>query len=407
MKPWLSIVGLDEDGLEGLRPHACALIREAELLVGGERHLAMVPPNGAERRSWATPLRTTVDEILGWRGRRVVVLATGDPMWFGIGVTLARAVAPDELLVVPGRSAFSLACARLGWPLGDVECLTLHGRPLSLLNAVVAPGARLMLLSNDGGSPNAVAQRLQELGYGESRLVVLEHMGGSVERTVEATAAGWTSDRCADLNTIAVECRAGLGASVRSRLAGLPDEAFRHDGQLTKREVRAVTLAALAPMPGECLWDVGAGCGSVAIEWLRSGRLMCAVAVEREAARRALIAENAEALGVPLLEIVAGEAPAALAGLPRPDAVFVGGGLTVAGLPETCWAALKAGGRLVANAVTVEGEARLLALRSAFGGELTRIAVSRAETLGSGPRDGRFSGWRPLMPVTQLAAVKR
>jgi precorrin-6Y C5,15-methyltransferase (decarboxylating) len=400
VKPWLAVVGLGEDGLEGLRPAARGLIAEAELLVGGERHLAMVPPNGAARKGWATPLRDTVEEILGWRGRRVVVLATGDPMWFGVGATLARAVPREELLILPGVSAFSLACARLAWPLPDVECLTLHGRPLSLLNAV-APGARLLLLSHDGATPTAVAARLRDLGYRDSCMVVLEHMGGTAERIIEGTAADWPSERCADLNTIAVECRAGPGALPRSRLAGLPDDAFRHDGQITKREVRAATLAALGPLPGERLWDVGAGCGSVAIEWLRAGRDLRAVAIERDAARRAMIVENAEALGVPQLEVVAGEAPGALAGLETPQAVFVGGGLAAPGLLDACWAALSPGGRLVANAVTVEGEARLLAFRAEKGGELTRIAVSRADSVGG------FTGWRPLMPVTQLAAVKR
>jgi precorrin-6Y C5,15-methyltransferase (decarboxylating) len=399
---WLSIVGLGEDGLEGLSPVARGLVDRAEVLVGGTRHLAMVPENGAvERMTWASPLRLTIEEILRRRGRRVVVLATGDPMWYGIGVTLARAVPPAEMLILPAASAFGLACARLGWPLAEVECLTLHGRPLALLNGVVAPGARLLLLSNDGTTPAEVARALTALGYGPSRLVALEHMGGAKERQVEATAESWAAERVADLNTLAVECvAAGPEAFVRPRVPGLPDEAFIHDGQLTKREIRAATLAALAPLPGQRLWDVGAGCGSVAIEWLRCGRSLRAVAVEREARRAAMIAENAAALGVPQLEIVTGEAPAALADLPAPDAVFIGGGVTAPGLAERCWEVLPRGGRLVANAVTVEGEARLIALRAAIGGTLTRLAVSRAEPVGP------FTGWRPLRPVTQLAAAK-
>lgn len=399
---WLSVVGLGEDGLEGLSPVARGLIDRAEVLVGGTRHLAMVPENGAvERMTWASPLRLTIEEILRRRGRRVVVLATGDPMWYGIGVTLARAVPPAEMLILPAASAFGLACARLGWPLAEVECLTLHGRPLALLNGVVAPGARLLLLSNDGTTPAEVARALTALGYGPSRLVALEHMGGAKERQVEATAEGWAAERVADLNTLAVECvAAGPEAFVRPRVPGLPDEAFIHDGQLTKREIRAATLAALAPLPGQRLWDVGAGCGSVAIEWLRCGRSLRAIAVERAAGRAAMIAENAAALGVPQLEIVTGEAPDALADLPAPDAVFIGGGVTAPGLAERCWEALPRGGRLVANAVTVEGEARLIALRAAIGGTLTRIAVSRAEPVGP------FTGWRPLRPVTQLAAAK-
>ncbi len=400
MSRWLAIVGLGEDGLEGLSPTARALVEEAEVVIGGERHLALVPEGGVERLTWGFSLTETVEAILARRGRRVVVLATGDPMWYGIGVTLARHVGLDEMVVLPGLSAFSLACARLGWPLAETETLTLHGRPLDLINGVVSPGARLLLLSHDGETPAKVARRLSELGYGASRIVVLEHMGGPKERAIEGRAEGWNEARVADLNTIAVVCAGSGPAVARPRLPGLPDDAYRHDGQITKREVRAVTLAALAPLPGELLWDVGAGCGSIAIEWLRGGPRLRAAAVERDADRRALIAENAAALGVPTLEIVAGEAPAALAGLEPPDAVFVGGGLGSEGLLEACWEALEPGGRLVANAVTVEGEARLIDWRRRVGGELGRLSVARAEPMGD------FAGWRALAPVTQLVAVK-
>ncbi len=401
MSRWLTIIGLGEDGLEGLTPAARKLIEQAQTLVGGERHLAKVPNGTAERLSWVSPLKLTIDEILKRRERRVVVLATGDPLWFGIGVTLLRAVPAEETWIVPGVSAFALACARLGWPLAEVECLTLHGRPFAFLNGVVAPGARLLLLSHDGATPMAVAKALTALGYGPSRLTVLEHMGGADERHLTGIAETWTAGETLALNTIAVECIPGLDAVVLARAPGLPDDAFRHDGQLTKREVRAATIAALAPTPGQLLWDVGAGCGSIAIEWLRSHRTLAAIAVEREAARCAVISENAAALGVPHLEFVEGEAPAALAELPPPDAVFIGGGLTTAGLVERCWQALKPRGRLVANAVTVEGEARLFALRAEIGGELTRIAISRAEPIGP------YTGWRAHRPVTQLAATKR
>jgi precorrin-6B C5,15-methyltransferase / cobalt-precorrin-6B C5,C15-methyltransferase len=401
MSRWLTIIGLGEEGLDGLTPAARKLIERAETLVGGERHLAKVPNGTAERLRWATPLKLTVDEILKRRERRVVVLATGDPLWFGIGVTLLRAVPAEETWIVPGVSAFALACARLGWPLADVECLTLHGRSFAFLNGVVAPGAKLLLLSHDGATPRAVAKALTTLGYGPSRLTVLEHMGSADERHLTGIAESWTAGETLALNTIAVECIPGSAAIVRARVPGLPDDAFRHDGQLTKREVRAVTLAALAPTPGQRLWDVGAGCGSVAIEWLRSHRTLAAVAVEREHDRCAMIGENAAALGVPHLELVEGVAPAALAELSPPDAVFIGGGLSTPGLVERCWQALNPRGRLVANAVTVEGEARLFALRAEIGGELTRIAVSRAEPVGA------YTGWRAHMPVTQLAATKR
>jgi len=401
MSRWLTIIGLGEDGLEGLTPAARKLVERAETLVGGERHLAKVPNGTAERLRWASPLKLTIDEILRRRERRVVVLATGDPLWFGIGVTLLRAVPAEEIWIVPGVSAFALACARLGWPLADVECLTLHGRSFAFLNGVVAPGAKLLLLSHDGATPLAVAKALTALGYGPSRLTVLEHMGSADERHLTGIAESWTAGETLALNTIAVECIPGHDAVVRARVPGLPDDAFRHDGQLTKREVRAATIAALAPTPGQLMWDVGAGCGSVAIEWLRSHRTLAAVAVERDVGRCAMINENAAALGVPHLELVEGQAPAALTELAPPDAVFIGGGLTTAGSVERCWQALKPRGRLVANAVTVEGETRLFALRAEIGGELTRIAISRAEPIGP------YTGWRPHMPVTQLAATKR
>ncbi|MCH8809939.1 MAG: precorrin-6y C5,15-methyltransferase (decarboxylating) subunit CbiE [Proteobacteria bacterium] len=401
MTPWLSIVGLGEDGLPGLAPAARALLDNAEVLIGGTRHLDMVPDDGRERLTWPSPLGAIVEEIARRRGQRVCVLATGDPMHYGIGVTLAKAVPMDEMVIIPAPSAFSLACARLGWTLSEVEPLTLHGRPLALLHPAIQPGARLLLLSNDAATPDQVAELLRARGYGPSRMVVLEHMGGAKERRLDATAEAWQPGRVADFNTIAVDCLAGPDAALLPRTPGLPDEAFRHDGQMTKREVRAVTLSALQPVPGQLLWDLGAGSGSIAIEWMRSHPRCRAIAVERYADRIALIAGNAAALGTPGLEIVEGEAPGALDGLEAPDAAFIGGGLRADGNFETCWDRLKPGGRLVANAVTVEGEQALARWRAELGGELIRIAVSRAGAIGP------YTGWRPLMPVTQLRAVKR
>jgi precorrin-6Y C5,15-methyltransferase (decarboxylating) len=375
-------------------------VEAAELIVGGERHLAMLPPAIQGRRlCWAAPLSRTVEEIVAQRGHPVAVLATGDPMHFGIGVTLARAVPVSEILMLPAPSAFSLAAARLGWPLADCECLTVHGRPLARFTGFLHPGARLLLMSHDGTTPAEIAAELVRRGFGGSRLILLEHMGGQRERILEATADAWTIEQTADLNTLAIECRAGSDAVSYPRLPGLPDEAFQHDGQLTKREIRAATLAALAPLPGQRLWDVGAGCGSIAIEWLRAGHEMKAIAIESDAKRLGFIAGNAAALGTPEIEVLAGKAPQALENLAPPDAVFIGGGMTDE-IVERCWAALPAGGRLVANVVTVEGEAGLARHRAVLGGTLTRIAVSRAEPIGS------RLGWRPMMPVTQWAAVK-
>jgi len=396
---WLSVIGIGEDGLAGLAPTARTLVEQAQVLVGGERHLALVPDSAAERLTWRTPLADTLPEIAARRGRRVVVLASGDPLWYGVGALLVRHFGREEMVLLPGRGAFSLAAARMHWSLADCVSLTLHGRPLVRLALFLTPGARLLILSENGETPARVAAHLTAHGWGQSTLTLLERMGGPQERRLEGFAATWPAGRVADLNTLAVECVAAPEARPLSRLAGLPDDAFRHDGQITKRVVRAATLAALAPLPGETLWDVGAGSGSIGIEWLRGGGGR-AMAIERVAARVALIAENAALLGVPELEIVAGEAPAALRDLPTPDAVFLGGGTGEPGLFEAAWNRLRPGGRLVANAVTVASEARLAAWHQAQGGRLVRIAVSEAEPLGGA------QSWRALLPVTQVTLVK-
>jgi precorrin-6Y C5,15-methyltransferase (decarboxylating) len=304
------------------------------------------------------------------------------------------------MTIVPHPGAFSLAAARLGWAIADCALLSLHGRPLDTLRLHLAEGRRALILSEDGATPAAVARLLTDAGWGPSRITVLEHLGGPAEAIGNVTAAEWGERRVADLNTIALECRAAPGARGLSRLAGLPDEAFEHDGQLTKREVRAATLAALAPVWGEHLWDVGAGCGSIAIEWLRSGEQMSAAAIERDPGRAAVIARNAAALGVPGLQIVSGAAPQALAGLTPPDAIFVGGGIGGPNLLPALWQALRPGGRLVANVVSIEGERVLLDWQARHGGSLTRLAASRAE------KRGGHHLWRPLIAVTQLAVSK-
>jgi precorrin-6B C5,15-methyltransferase / cobalt-precorrin-6B C5,C15-methyltransferase len=400
MKPWLAIVGIGEDGLAGLSAAARTLVETAEILVGGARHLAMVPAGDAERLVWGRPLGDTIDAIAARRGRRVAVLASGDPLWYGVGAVLAGRFAQQEITILPQPGAFSLAAARLCWPLAECVTISLHARPLDSLRLHLAPRRRVLALSEDGGTPAAVAELLTGLGWGSSRLTVLSRLGGPRETMATHEAQCWGGRQVADLNTIAIECRARPGARALPRFAGLPDDAFEHDGQLTKREVRAATLAALAPLPGETLWDVGAGCGSIAIEWLRGCEGGTAVAIERNPARAAMIARNAASLGVPGLQIVVGAALEALAGLLQPDAVFVGGGIGKPGLVAALWLALPAGGRLVANAVTAEGEAVLLDWHARHSGTLIRIAVSRA-----GPAGGRHL-WRPLAGVTQLAAVK-
>lgn len=399
---WLSVVGIGEEGPGALSPAARSLVKTAEFLFGGARHLAMVPEGKAERYAWERPLNRTIERIARHRGRRVVVLASGNPLWFGIGVRLARHFPREEMTILPQPSAFSLAAARLSWPLADCGLLTLHGRPLDSLRLHLAPGRRLLVLSENGTTPRQAARLLDALGWGESRIEVFAHLGGKNEAVFAGTAQDWGDRLVPDLNTIALLCRAGNRARALPRVAGLPDDAFEHDGQITKREVRAATLAALSPLPGERLWDVGAGCGSVAIEWLRLSEGRAAIAIERRAERAAIVAQNAARLGVPGLDVVCAEAPAAFASLPRPDAVFIGGGGSE-NLFAAAWDALREGGRLVANVVTVEGEALLFDWQGRVGGTLSRIAVSRAEPVGA-TQPRRL--WRPLATVTQLAAVK-
>jgi precorrin-6Y C5,15-methyltransferase (decarboxylating) len=399
MTRWLSVVGIGEDGLAGLSAAAQTLLDTAEILVGGARHLALVPGGVAERIAWERPFESSVAALARHRGRRVVVLASGDPMWYGVGAVLARQFPREEMAIVPSPSAFSLAASRLGWSLAECGQISLHARPLDMLRLHLAPGRRLLLLTEGGHAPAAVAALLSGLGFGLSMLTVFEHLGGPREAAATASAAEWGGRRSADLNTIALECRAGPGARVLSTVPGLSDDAFEHDGQLTKREVRAATLAVLSPVWGEMLWDIGAGSGSVAIEWLRAVPGTAATAVERDPARAAAIARNAAALGVPGLRVIHGEAPAALpAG--TPDAVFVGGGVAAEGMLPAVWQALRPGGRLVANAVSLAGERALIDWRKRHDGALTRLAVSRAEPLGAGET------WRPLLAVTQLAATK-
>jgi precorrin-6B C5,15-methyltransferase / cobalt-precorrin-6B C5,C15-methyltransferase len=398
---WLSVVGIGEAGLAELSPLARGLVDRATILIGGQRHLNMLDPNDSrERIIWSSPIEESIELILKHRGTPVCVLASGDPLCYGIGVTLLRYLSIDQMTIVPAPSTFSLACAKLGWSLTDVETLSLCGRSPDFLAAILAPGAKLLILSAGSQTPQIVAELLTQRGYGDSRLTVLEHLGGEREAAISGIARTWSNIDVAALNAIAVECVIDADRTPLNRLAGLPDSAYHHDGQLTKQEVRAITLAALAPMPGELLWDVGAGCGSIGIEWLRSHPQCKAISIEQHARRLQFITDNMAALGTPHLQLVEGKAPEALLDLPTPDAIFIGGGTTSAGLLDTCWNALRVGGRLVANAVTLESELQLLEWHRAVGGELTRIAIQRTQSIGT------FIGWKPLIPVTQLVVVK-
>ncbi|MDR5797628.1 precorrin-6y C5,15-methyltransferase (decarboxylating) subunit CbiE [Caballeronia sp. LZ008] len=402
MSNWLTVVGIGEDGWHGLSRAARRALLDAQSIHGGERHLALLPYRIAARRMpWPKPF--SLDAVLAERGdgkTRICVLASGDPMCFGVGATLAREVANGEMRVIPAPSSLSLAAARLCWALQDAVCVSLVGRPAASLLANLHRGVRLIVLSADGTTPAAVATLLTAHGFGASRMTVFEHLGGSDERRIDERADDWREPVVAALNLIAIECRTHAGHAGPPLTPGLADDAYRHDGQLTKRDVRAVTLARLAPQPGELLWDVGAGCGSIGIEWMRAHGACRAIAIEANESRQRLIEYNRDALGVPALQLVRGEAPAALDGLPAPDAVFIGGGLTVPGLLDACWARLRQGGRLVANAVTLQSEAALVEWRARHGGELTRIGVAQAEPLGS------FDTWRQALPITVLHASK-
>ncbi|MFG2329988.1 precorrin-6y C5,15-methyltransferase (decarboxylating) subunit CbiE [Streptomyces sp. NPDC048604] len=402
--PLISVVGIGADGWDGLPEASRRVLTEAEVLIGGDRQLWLAPSDvclGA-RVTWPSPLREAVPELIAaHEGRRIAVLASGDPMFYGIGRTLAETIGADRIRVLPHPSSVSYACARLSWPLEDVETVTLVGRPLASLTAALHDGRRLLVLSATRHTPGLVAGLLRERGYGGSRMRVLEQLGGPYERIVDGTAAAWDdAERLDALNVIAIDCVRDPGTLRLGAVPGLPDEAYEHDGQLTKRHVRAATLAALAPAPGELLWDVGGGSGSIGIEWMRTHRTCRAIVVEKNPGRADRIGHNMLALGVPRLRIVTGPAPEALAGLPTPDAVFIGGGLTAPGLLDACWAALPPGGRLVANTVTLESEALLADWYRRHGGELVRLAVAQAVPVGG------FTGWRQAMPVTQWSVTK-
>lgn len=391
---WLGIVGIGEDGAAGLGEAARSVVAGAEVVFGGRRHLALAAPLvRGEARPWPVPF--DVAAVLALRGRRVCVLASGDPFLHGVGGTLARAVPPGEMEVLPGTSAFALAAARLGWPLDGVETLALHARPASLVRPLLQPGVRLLAFTADGAGPAALARLLLADGFGASRVTVLEALGGPDERIVAGMAAAVAGQVFAALNLVAVEVAGAPGLPLG---AGLPDAAFAHDGQITKRVVRAATLSALAPRRGELLWDVGAGSGSIGIEWMRLHPSLTAVAVEARPDRAARVRANADALGVPGLALVEGRAPAALEGLPAPDAVFLGGGAVAAF--DAAAAALRPGGRLVVNAVTLETQGAVIGWHARLGGELVTLSVAEAAPVGG------MTGWRPAMPVVQWTWVK-
>jgi len=398
--PWLTVIGVGDEGVGALQGEARAALDAADIVIGSKRLLEGQDFGTAQVELWGKPLCTVIGRLKALSGRRVVVLATGDPMHFGVGATLARHLAPGAMRVMAAPSAFSLAAARLFWPLQNVTCLSAHGakdgpRGTGIVTPHLSPGARLLLLTRDGEGPAEVARHLAALGYGASRLTVLEHLGGAKERIRVARADAFNLDDVADLNTLAIDCVADAATEPLSRLAGLPDDVFSHDGKMTKSEMRAVTLAALAPRDGQHLWDIGAGCGSVTVEWLRAGRNMRATAFENTPTRAAMMRENLHRLAPPGALLHEGEAQDHMAQAAVPDAIFIGGGVSDAALVDAARGFLPPDGILVANAVTPECEAVLITQCRAHGGSLTRLAVDRLTGVGD------FHALRPGMPVLQ------
>lgn len=397
--PWLNIVGVTEAGIEALPEAARALVDSAETLIGPERLLPKT--EGTQNLvAWANPLAAMLEQVRACQGSQTVILATGDPNWFGIGATLSRQFAPDEFVMHPAPSAFQLAAARLHWPIQNITTISLHGRAVAGVQKHILPGARILALTSDKGTLGEVAGILEAPGYGQSILTVLEGLGAPEERISSFPASAAADQSIGDFYVLAIDCVASPDAALLSPVPGLPDDAFVHDGQLTKREVRAATLAKLSPYPGALLWDVGAGCGSVGIEWIRAAEGAKAICFERDAERLKMIETNRESLGTPSLEIIAGEAAQNLTDQPAPDAIFLGGAVGDQALFDACWQALKPGGRMVANAVTIEGETALYQRHEEYGGELTRLDIAHLDLVGS------YRAMRPRMAVTQWLVQK-
>jgi precorrin-6B C5,15-methyltransferase / cobalt-precorrin-6B C5,C15-methyltransferase len=399
----VTVVGIGDDGWPGLTGEAQAALRDAPAIAGSGRQLALLPdvPGLAGRRiPLPSPLLPQLEELIA-ANPGLCLLASGDPMLHGIGATLARRLGPGRIRVLPTVSSVALACARLGWAEHETDVISVVSRPPEVILPAVQPGARLLVLCRDGATATVLAALLTNRGWGATQITVLEHLGGAAERAQGPFRAS-TPDPgpFADLCVAALSCEPDSAASVLPRMPGLPDGAYESDGQITRREIRAVALAALAPGPGQLLWDVGAGSGSIGIEWMRADQRCRAVAVEARADRADLLERNAARLGVPGLRVVRGAAPDALAGLAPPDAVFIGGGLTAGGVVDACWQALPRGGRLAAHAVTIESEAVLQQWQRSVGGHLVKLAVSYQAPLGG------FTAWRPALPITQWQATK-
>ena len=395
----MDIVGIGEDGLDGLSAQARAVLEQAEYIIGGDRHHQLSDNVSAKRISWPSPFDALIDEMKELQGKRLVVLVTGDPLWYSIGARILKAIPADEVTFHPQLSAFQWASVRMGWSLADCDTLTVHGRADSQLLPHLAPGNRLLVLTQNADTPAGLAKMLRQIGFGRSRMTVLAALGGPREQRFDGFADDW-DQTVPDFHTLAIECVADADATWYPRTGGLPDAAFVSDGQMTKQDVRAISLAKLAPYPDGILWDIGAGCGSVSVEWMCAARSALSIAIESKPERVEMIRQNMINLGAEKMVLIEGRAPDVFVDLPQPDAVFIGGGLTSQGLFESAWNALRPGGRLVANVVTLESEGRLFDLHAEHGGDLVRLSVQKVESVGP------YRGWRSAMPVVQWSVTK-
>ncbi|MFQ3361058.1 MAG: precorrin-6y C5,15-methyltransferase (decarboxylating) subunit CbiE [Alphaproteobacteria bacterium] len=404
MNPWLTIIGIGDNGLEGLSEKSISKINNAEYVFGGERHLSFIPDNGIKKILWKNPIKNSVDHIMSLKPRPVCVLSSGNPLWHGIGSTLLKYISIDEMLIYPSPSVFSLACAKIGWDSNDVEAVSLHTNPVSFIEKYLQPSVKLFLLTRDSKTPIEVADYLNKRGFNKSKFIIFENLGGVNENITRTTVESFGLKDISRLNVICIECIADTDANYYSCIPGLPNEIFNNDGQITKREIRAATIAKLTPFKDDLLWDIGAGSGSVSIEWMRSSKNLKAIAIECDSHRVEFLKKNAIELGVPNLEIIQGRAPDILAGLKKPNAIFIGGGLSGdngIAIIEKSINSLLPNGRLVINAVTIETEILLINNYKKYGGDLTRIAVSKIKKVGSS------NAWDDYMPVVQWSYHKR
>jgi precorrin-6Y C5,15-methyltransferase (decarboxylating) len=400
----ITVVGIGEDGWDGLSAKARKAVQGARVVIGGKRHFGLVPEevkSDQKWQEWPSPIKPFLLDLAANPPENLCILASGDPMLYGVGATLAKNVTKGVLQVIPHISSFSLICAEMLWPIASTVLVNACSQPLETLNQVLFDGAKIVLFSSGAETPHATAKLLVDNGFADSELTIFEHIGSDNAKRSDLLAWQISGEqKFACLNAVAIKCRAATTARIFSPASGLPDDVYEHDGQITRQEVRAITIARLSPHPGELLWDLGAGAGSIAIEWMRAAFEARAIAVEINPKRAKRIGRNALKLGVPKLQIINNDIADTLGELPKPDAIFIGGGISAGNILDVCWQRLKPGGRMVINAVTIEAENILYNAARSYGGGLARLEISHARPLGD------FTGWQPSRPITQWSVVK-